>query len=174
MAGTSRSGGRPYSAAMRALTGTPTRERHRDEPRYAAGTPEMPAFVASDAAAAAKWQVLAERISGVGVLTEAHGEMLALLCTAWADLERARAEFAAGGYRHLLTEVYMTPAGEMAERSKANPLVGRIEKLNYQVARFLSEFGLTPMTSAKVKTTTPKTDEPDPFAEFLSPAKRIG
>jgi len=171
MPGTSRSGRRPTPSAIRSLTGAKQRPHHVEEAKYAAGMPERPAFIAADLLASAKWDVLAERISKSGVLTEAHGEMLALLCATWADLERARAEFAAGGYRQMLTEVYMTPAGEMAERTKANPLVSRIEKLAYQVARFLGEFGLTPMTSAKVKAKE-ATEAADPFAEFLSaPAK---
>jgi P27 family predicted phage terminase small subunit len=151
-----------------------TRKHHQNEARYQVGVPTAPAFVEADPIAAEKWRVLAGRLGGAGVLTEAHGEMLALLCTSWADLERARAEFAAGGYRHLLTEVYMTPAGEMAERLKANPLVGRIEKLAYQVARFLGEFGLTPMTSAKIKATQATAETVDPFAEFMTtPAPHV-
>lgn len=101
------------------------------------------------------------------MLTEAHGEMLALLCATWADLERARQQFADMGYRQLIVEQRMTATGEMVETVKPNPLIVRIEKQAYQVARFLGEFGLTPMTAAKVSSEKAK-DGDDPFAEFLS------
>jgi phage terminase small subunit len=61
----------------------------------------------------------------------------------------------------------MTATGETIHTVKPNPLVIRIEKQAYQVARFLGEFGLTPMTSTKVSAEK-ATEGDDPFAEFLS------
>jgi len=153
---------------VRSLTGAKTRPYHRKEPTYRADEPAMPDHVANDPIASLRWRQIADRLLASRVLTEAHGEMLSLLCSTLADLERCRAEFAAGGYRQMLTEVYMTPAGEMAERTKANPLVSRIEKLSYQAARFLGEFGLTPMTAAKVAARDASNAEAiNPFAAFL-------
>ncbi len=166
MPGTSRSGRRPQPAAVRALKGSKTRPHHRGEPHYAAGIPSKPDFIAADALASARWDGLAPRLAQSGVLTEAHGEMLALLCAAWADLERARQQFADMGYRQLIVEQRMTATGEMVETVKPNPLIVRIEKLAYQVARFLGEFGLTPMTAAKVSAQQ-AVDGDDPFAAFL-------
>ena len=167
MPGTSRSGRRPQPAALRALRGSKTRPHHRDEPTYAAALPTMPAFVAADPLAAQRWQILAPRIAQAGVLTEAHGEMLSLLCSSWADLERSREQFAAMNYQQLVVDEVTTASGERRRKVKANPLILRIEKLAYQVARFLGEFGLTPMTSAKVAAKQ-ATEEHDPFAEFAS------
>ena len=167
MPGTSRSGRRPQPAAIRALKGSKTRAHHRGEAHYAAGIPDKPAFIASDELAASRWDRLAPRLAQAGVLTEAHGEMLALLCATWADLERARQQFADMGYRQLIVEQRMTATGEMVETVKPNPLIVRIEKQAYQVARFLGEFGLTPMTAAKVSAQQ-AADGDDPFAEFLS------
>lgn len=166
MPGTSRSGRRPQPAAVRALKGSKTRPHHRGEPHYAAGIPTKPDFIAADALASARWDGLAPRLAQSGVLTEAHGEMLALLCAAWADLERARQQFADMGYRQLIVEQRMTATGEMVETVKPNPLIVRIEKLAYQVARFLGEFGLTPMTAAKVSAQQ-AVEGDDPFAAFL-------
>lgn len=166
MPGTSRSGRRPQPAAVRALKGSKTRPHHRGEPHYAAGIPSKPDFIAADALASARWDGLAPRLAQSGVLTEAHGEMLALLCAAWADLERARQQFADMGYRQLIVEQRMTATGEMVETVKPNPLIVRIEKLAYQVARFLGEFGLTPMTAAKVSAQQ-AVEGDDPFAAFL-------
>lgn len=167
MPGTYRSGRRMTPAAIRTVTGARTRERHKGEVTYASGAPEMPPSVAADELAAARWRVLAARLGGVGVLTEAHGEMLALLCTTWADLERAREQFREMGHRQLVVEERMTATGEMVQTVKVNPIASRIEKLAYQVARFLGEFGLTPMTSAKVSATR-ATEGDDPFAQFLA------
>jgi P27 family predicted phage terminase small subunit len=127
----------------------------------------MPAFIEVDPLAASRWRTLAPRIAQAGVLTEAHGEMLALLCSTWADLERAREQFAAMGYQQLVVDETVGPNGERRRKVKPNPLVVRIEKQAYQVARFLGEFGLTPMTSAKVNAEK-AVEGVDPFAEFLS------
>ena len=167
MPGTARSGRRAKPAALRALTGTKTRARHKGEPAYAKKMPEKPPFIAADPLASARWDAIAPRIAAAGVLTEAHGEMLALLCSTWADLERAREQFAEMGYRQIVLEERMTATGETIQTVKPNPLVIRIEKQAYQVARFLGEFGLTPMTSTKVNAEK-ATEGDDPFAEFLS------
>ena len=165
MPGTNRSGRRPQPSAVRMLKGSKTRAHHRGEPEYLKAIPAMPSFIAIDPVASTRWQSLAPRIAQAGVLTEAHGEMLSLLCSSWADLERAREQFAQMGYQQLVVDEVMTN-GERRRKVKANPLIIRIEKLAYQVARFLGEFGLTPMTSAKVSGER-AVEGIDPFAEFL-------
>lgn len=167
MPGTYRSGPRTKPAALRALTGARTRPRHKNEPTYEQKMPVKPAFIAADPLAAARWDTIAPRIARAGVLTEAHGEMLALLCSTWADLERAREQFAEMGYKQVVLEERMTATGETIQTVKPNPLVIRIEKQAYQVARFLGEFGLTPMTAAKVSAEK-AVEGVDPFAEFLA------
>lgn len=167
MSATHTRGRKRQPAAIRALKGAKTRPHHRAEPTYQAGVPEKPPFIAADAVASERWDSLAPRIAQAGVLTEAHGEMLGLLCSAWADLARAREQFAEQGYRTIVFDERMTATGEMIQTMRPNPLVIRIEKLAYQVARFLGEFGLTPMTSAKVSAKQATEQEHDPFAEFL-------
>jgi P27 family predicted phage terminase small subunit len=161
MAGTSRSGRRRKPRAIRELEGSRTRPHHRAEPVYSPGVPAMPPMIADDVAARAKWDQLSARLSTSGVLTDAHGEMLTILCTAWADLERAREQFRSMNYQPLIVETI----GEH-RRVRPNPLVARIEKLAYQVARFLGEFGLTPMSQAKVSAETLAQDE-DPLDKLL-------
>lgn len=168
MPGTSRSGRRPNPAAIRSLTGARTRPHHRNEPEYEKVIPVAPAFIESDHLALAKWQTLAPKIAKAGVLTEAHGEMLSLLCSAWADLERAREQFKAMGYQQLVVDETVGPSGERRRKVKTNPLITHIEKTAYQVARFLGEFGLTPMTSAKVAAREAAEGEVDPFEAIMS------
>jgi len=121
----------------------------------------MPSLVADDPVAKAKWEQIAPRIAASGVLSVAHGEMLTILCTSWADLQRSREQFKAMNYQPLLIE----SVGDR-RRFRPNPLVGRIEKLAYQVARFLGEFGLTPLSQAKVAADKLKDDD-DPLDKLL-------
>lgn len=165
MPGTSRSGRRPQPAAVRALKGSKTRPHHRGEPHYAAGIPSKPDFIAADALASARWDGLAPRLAQSGVLTEAHGEMLALLCLAWADLDRARVEFAEAGHKQMVCDETVNARGDVQRKYKINPIASRIEHQAAQVARFLGEFGLTPMTSSKVVAKVAV--DVDPFAQFL-------
>lgn len=167
MPGTSRSGRRPQPAAIRALKGARTRQHHKSEPAYEVGLPDCPPFVANDPLAASKWNTIGPRVAAAGVLTEAHGEILALLCSTWADLERAREEFAAMGYKQLIVEERMTATGEAIMTAKVNPIIGRIEKAATLVAKFLGEFGLTPMTAGKVAAKEAAA-EVDPFEKFLA------
>jgi len=150
MPGTSRSGRRPQPESIRSLKGSRTRKHHAREAHYDKVAPEMPDFIKDDPLAAERWRVLSFRLAQAGVLTEAHGEILSLLCASWADLQRSRQQFAEMGYRQLVVDETTMPNGEIRRKVKTNPLIGRIEKQAYQVARFLGEFGLTPMTSAKV------------------------
>lgn len=167
MSGTSRSGRRPKPSSIRKLEGSRTRPHHYNEPKFASCIPEMPEFIQADALAAERWRVMAARLSAAGVLKEAHGEILSLLCSAWADLVRAREQFAQMGYQQLTVDERILPSGERIRKVKTNPLILRIEKQAYQVARFLGEFGLTPMTSAKVSAEQAVTGSDDPFAKFL-------
>jgi len=162
MAGTSRSGRRRNSAALRELQGSRTRPHHAEEPDYSTDAPlVIPEMVEKDPLALLKWARLVTLMSRSGVLTEAHAEMLGLLCLAWADLERSREQYRAMGHLSVIVET-----GGDRPRIRHNPLVSRIEKLSYQCARYLGEFGLTPMTSAKVAVEK-ALEETDPFAEFL-------
>lgn len=162
MAGTSRSGRRRNSAALRELQGSKTRPHHTEEPDYATDAPlVIPEMVEKDHLALVKWSRLVVLMTRSRVLTEAHAEMLGLLCLAWADLERSREQFRAMNHMVVIVETN----GDQ-RRIRHNPLVSRIEKLSYQCARYLGEFGLTPMTSAKVAVER-ALDDVDPFAEFL-------
>lgn len=127
----------------------------------------MPEFIQKDPIAAERWDAISKKLQDAGVLTEAHGEMLSLLCSAWADLQRAREQFAQMNHQQLVVDETTSQSGEIKRKIKPNPLIGRMEKLAYQVARFLGEFGLTPMTSAKVSAEKAVIGSDDPFAKFL-------
>lgn len=161
--GTFRSGRRKNPEAIRKIVGA--RRGANTEPKYSASLPEMPQLVSVDPIASDKWRVLSARIAAAQVLTEAHGEMLALLCLAWADLDRARVEFAEAGHKQMVCDETINARGDVQRKYKINPIASRIEHQAAQVARFLGEFGLTPMTSGKVVAKVAV--DVDPFAQFL-------
>lgn len=165
--GNMRSGRRPQPAGIRALKGSRERPWHAEEAQHDRAMPACPSFVEADDLAYAKWMTLGEKLLALGVLHSGHGEILSSLCSTWADLERARGEFAECGRRQVIREEYMTPAGEMAMKVKVNPLVTRIDKLTSTLRVLLGEFGLTPMTAAKVRATAPAEGDADPFAALL-------
>ncbi len=173
MAGTSRSGKRGNPASIRALTGARKNAAHRLEAQYAAVIPVAPALIIEDDLALSKWQTLAPRIAAAGVLTEAHGEMLTLLCVTWADLERARAEFIDSGRRQMVIDRTTNAQGEPQIKHKVNPIASRITILSAQVARFLAEFGLTPMSITKVSAAK-QSQVVDQFDQFLIGDLRFG
>ncbi len=161
--GNFRSGRRKNPEAIRKIIGA--RRNAKTEAKYASALPVMPELVKVDPIASEKWRVLSDRIAAAQVLTEAHGEMLALLCLAWADLDRARVEFAAAGHKQMVCDETVNARGDVQRKYKINPIASRIEHQAAQVARFLGEFGLTPMTSSKVVAKVAV--DVDPFAQFL-------
>lgn len=164
------SGRSPKPAHLRALHGSRERAHHKRAPKYERQPPVKPALVEDDTIASEKWDDLSERLYSAGVIDASHGEMLAMLCIAWADLDRARAEFRDMNYQMVLGVVRETNEDGstrlLVGEAKANPIVGRIEKLAFQVARFLAEFGLTPISAAKVAGEQAVEDD-DPLDQIL-------
>ena len=143
MPGTSRSGRKPKPTALKALQGGRMRPHNRREPRYATGAPPCPELVASRPSVKAKWDELVARFSKSRVLTEAHGEALAVLATTWVDFERDYQTWASVGYPPILIDE--------KKRARSHPLASRVEKLREQLMRRLGEFGATPVMGPKVQ-----------------------
>lgn len=172
MAGNHNSGRNPKTEAQRNLHDSRERPHHRNAPKYQKAMPSKPPIVARDTIADAKWDELGARLFAAGVIDESHGDMLAMLCIAWADLDRAREQFEAMSYAMILgVRTHTNADGELVvdtQYAKANPLAGRIEKLSFQVARFLGEFGLTPISQAKVVGEQLADKAADPLATLLA------
>lgn len=150
MPGTFRSGRKPKPAGLRALHGSRERPHHRREPKYASNSPVMPAHLTADAVAVEKWDILADRLAKSRVLTVAHGEALAVLAEAWADYVRCREQFAQTGRQMLVVDEKRALDGTVTRKVKDNPLIRRSERLALLLQRYLSEFGLTPVSGPKV------------------------
>lgn len=128
----------------------------------------MPGHLADDEIAAAAWESFGARLVVARVLTTAHAEPLALLCEAWADYRRKRAEWALMGRKSVIVQSWKDAEGTARTRIIDNPLVKQLRQQSDLVARLAGEFGLTPATASKVTTL----DEPDtdPAEAFFNAA----
>jgi phage terminase small subunit len=169
MPGTWRSGGRPKPTALKLLQGSRVRGRQR-EPRYTPGVPDIPPTVAADPLAAEAWASLATRLRQSGVLMTAHGEALATLAHTVADFTRVREQLQRMNFQPFIKEEVRLKSGDVRTRARENPLIRRSQHLALLVSRLLAEFGLTPVSQAKVTGEAPST--PDPFEVFLSNRRR--
>jgi phage terminase small subunit len=165
MAGNHRSGRPRKPTALHLLQGTRPRNRQR-EPKVELGRPEPTEELRADEVAFGHWTVLCERLERVKVLSPAHGEALGLLAQALADYGRVRAQLREMQFRNLVVDELLDKAGRVIRRRvRENPLIRRSERLATLCKNLLGEFGLTPITQAKIHAEPPT--EADPFEVFL-------
>lgn len=173
MAGNYRSGRPRIPTALHVLRGTRIRRRQHEpvaEPGVLTPTPE----IADDPLALAHWTRVAEQLKTLRILTPAHRDMLAVLATTLADLERARAAWKAQAYAETITVIRRdVRAGTTTERTVENPLTRRTERLAMQARTCLGEFGLTPVTGPKVNASGPTAKPADArqrVARYVTPS----
>jgi phage terminase small subunit len=166
MPGTFRSGRHRKPTALHVLDGSRIRDR-KHEPQYEPGIPECPVRLAGDTNAKAVWDLMAARLQASGVLTVAHGEALTLLAEAWADYARLRDQLRVMSFQPLIVEELYDPTGTklVRRRVRENPLTRRSERLALLCSRLLGEFGMTPVTAARIAAKRPAV--PDAFEAFL-------
>jgi P27 family predicted phage terminase small subunit len=172
MSGTFRSGRRHTPTALKALQGKKLRAGDHDSATYPTGKPDIPPLVSADPLLLEHWNRFADRLLDAGVLTTAHGEMLTLLVVAHTNYLRALEQFAQMGYQHLVVDEAIAPGGFQLRKIKVNPLKREIDRNANAVMRFLSEFGLTPVSAPKVPTQLARARREDPFELFLLKGKR--
>ena len=103
--------------------------------------------------AARFWPGLADTLAARGVLTEADGLALAMLCEALADWQAARdAIDAAGG------ETYEARTESGAVMHRAHPAVAMRNDAWRRVQAAMAEFGLSPASREKVSANAPALD----------------
>jgi P27 family predicted phage terminase small subunit len=132
-------GRKPTPASLRAITG-----RGKPAPALCAtGQPSPPAFLSERGAQF--WPGLADMLAVRGVLTEADGLALAMLCEALGDWQAARdAIEAAGG------ETYEAQTESGAIMFRAHPAVAMRNDAWRRLQAGMAEFGLTPASREKV------------------------
>ncbi len=118
----------------------------------------MPARLAAEPVAVAKWQELVPLLLSIGTLTKGDGEALATLCEVHAAAQACLLELRAGG------AVLHTDLGGV----KPNPAGSLYRGLVALQAQLMGEFGLTP--SSRTRLAKPETKQEDPLAEFLTGA----
>lgn len=130
--------GRPSKpTSLKLLDGDRASRINTDEPTPSKGATPCPDYLTPLAREA--WARIVPILDGMGVLTEADCESLALYCHAYATW---RAAIAATGSKYTV---------ETETTIKVNPLVQVANDAHRQMMRILSEFGMTPSARASLK-----------------------
>ena len=163
-------GPKPKPTKLKILAGTRADRINHAEPTLPPARPEMPDHL--DALARAEWERLCGIVERMGVLTEADGAAMGIYCECYSKWIRARGDIAKRGLLIEITRTVTTRRGSTVETTgavKANPAVA----IEIQTARLmkelLMEFGLTPSSRTRVKTSD--AGPRDRLAEFLSRQK---
>jgi P27 family predicted phage terminase small subunit len=132
-------GRKPVPTHLKLVTGNPgKRAINRNEPRLESALPTAPEHLS--AAAKAKWAALAPELHQSGLLTRVDGDMLAVYCSAWADL--AGLELQLHRYGMMLRGKDGTPY--------PNPYFYMRNKAANIVHKFGIELGMSPSSRSRV------------------------
>ena len=153
MPGTSRSGRKSVPTNLKLLRGNPGKRPLND----AEPTPTKPARLPSPPvelsdAAKAEWKRTGKQLLAVGLLTNLDVPLFASYCEAYARWLEATAT---------LAKTPMLIKGQRGELI-ANPLLRVARDLQASFSRTLLEFGMSPSSRSRIKT-TPTEKEEDPF-----------
>lgn len=146
---------------LKELHGKPGKRRtNKREPKPTPGAPLMPAHLASDKVAVAKWRELVPILDRMGVLTKADGDALAAYCSLfsqWVKCEKVIKKFG------IVTAEVDEDSGLV--KPKQNPAV-RIKADTIRLMRqFENEFGLTPAARTSLSTGEGRDLEPNVKAQ---------
>ena len=136
----------PKPTALRVLEGKPGhRPLNRNEPKPRPVIPPCPTWL--DLEAKREWKRISTELDRVGLLTVVDRAALAGYCQAWSRWRDAEMVLSAQGM------TFETPNGYVQQR----PEVAIAQKSLQLVAKFCTEFGLTP--SARSRLTVPGGDD---------------
>lgn len=146
---------------LKAVQGNPGKRRvNRREPKPKPGVPAMPAHLAKDRDAVAKWRELVPILDRMGVLTTADGDALAAYCSLFSQWVKCESSIKKFGI--LLVE--MDNDGGTG-KLKQNPAV-RIKADTLRLMRqFENEFGLTPAARSSLEVGEGRELEPNVKAQ---------
>lgn len=154
-------GRKPQPTPLKILSGArPDRVNHA-EPNCPPSRPFRPAHLDGDHAACVEWDRLLPDLEAAGILSQIDGPALALYCAAFSRYIQSEKEVATHG---LLIE---TASGGL----KANPAVTMARECRTEMMRLLAEFGCTPSSRSRVKTSLNEKPK-DLLSEFI--AKKRG
>lgn len=140
-------GRKPTPTALRLLRGNPRKHRiNEQEPRPGAMDLEPPVWL--DDAAKIEWRRVAPMLARLGVLTETDADALCAYCEAFTTWKQATARI-----RQFGMVVKATRAG--LELPVISPYVKIAHHAMAQMRGFLTEFGMTPSSRARIHTASP-------------------
>nr|WP_165128975.1 phage terminase small subunit P27 family [Bradyrhizobium sp. 6(2017)]QIG99114.1 phage terminase small subunit P27 family [Bradyrhizobium sp. 6(2017)] len=152
-------GRRPAPTHLKLVKGNPgKRPLNSKEPKARRSRPSAPLHLSDKARET--WGYVTGLLDRMGVLTEADGVALEMLCEAYADFLAARAELKSIGSDYYTTE---TAGGDTMHR--VHPAVAQRNDADRRIRAWLAEFGMTPSARARVKADG-QTEE-DPAASYF-------
>src|SRR5438128_12468305 len=117
-------GRKPKPTKLKIMTGNPgKRPLNKREPKPRAGAPVCPTQL--DAKAKALWKRIADQLAAMGLISQADGVALELLCDAYSQWREARKEGQSGAepwkrVKSMLAEFGLTPSSR--SRLAVDPL----------------------------------------------------
>lgn len=159
-------GRRPKPTALKLLAGNPgCRPVNSNEPEFPLKRPDPPDFLRDEALE--EWERMVEKLSEVGMLTEADRGPLAAYCAAygrWAKAEKAILKVAESD--PLKSEGLLNYSSSSG-RITRHPLVDIADRALRDLLRCGIEFGLTPSSRSRVVVSR-KQNKANPFAEHAT------
>ncbi len=137
---------------MRVIEGNPGKRRLPDPVRVAPGAPEPPDHL--DALALEEWSRIAGELAMIGLITRPDRAALAAYCVAYSRWVTAELKI-----QELGTLLMRTAAGSVAQ----SPYVAISNRSMELMHKFLTEFGMTPVSRTRVSANIPD-DQKNPFA----------
>jgi P27 family predicted phage terminase small subunit len=152
-------GPKPTPTSLKVLKGTRPDRIPRDEPTPPEGMPDPPGYL--DERGLGQWRELAPILYQMGLLTEADGMALGLLCHSFSQWRQAEEKLQAEG------PTVPAPRGGVV----TNPWVRISRAARESYLRLLCEFGCTPSSRAGLKVTPPAGEPQDELDKFLARAR---
>lgn len=151
-------------SAIKMARGNPgKRPLNESEPTPSSARPEPPVWLPENAIE--HFNVLADRLSELRILSRSHTEAMALAALRMAEIAELSADVSKNGRTYATT----TQTGAIMHRTR--PEVSQLSEAQRHLQSLLSEFGLTPSASTKVKT-APKTARTNPFLGLIKGGKK--
>lgn len=151
----------PKPTALRLLNGNAgKRKLNSEEPDVKPEIPPCPKQLSK--IAKAEWKRMSKHLLSLGLISQIDRAFLAGYCTAYATWAEAEEELAKYG------KVFKAPSGY----PMASPYLAIRDNALNQIRAFGTEFGMSPSSRSRVKTSNPK--QRNLFEEFLDGEEATG
>lgn len=153
-------GRKPTPTHLKLVRGNPgKRPLNQTEPRPARERPSAPAHLSDKARES--WGYVIGIVDRMGILTEADGIALEMLCEAYADSREARETIRDRGSKY-----YETVNATGGVMFRAHPAVAAMKDADRRIRSWVAEFGMT--ASARSRVNVSGEEEADPADRFFA------